>query len=358
MRHLMLSLLLLLVGNPAQAKLRVVTSIETFADLARRVGGDHVDVQALSHGYMDPHFVEPKPSLVLALNRADLLVHVGLELEIGWLPPLVLGARNEKIQPGAPGNLDISAGIPVLDVPAIRVDRSMGDIHPSGNPHYWIPPDNALIVAQEIAHRLEMLDPSARDFYEGNLKSFESQLATRRAEWEKSAAALRGLKVVTYHKSWSYLSKWLGLVEIGYLEPKPGIPPSPSHIAWLISTMRQDGVKLLMMESFYPRNTAELVASKSGAKAVVLPSDVGADKQAGDYFALADEVVRMLAVAARCWGPTPPACRLRSMSKGAWWCWWASAKRPSASARSCWRRARRFVRSTRSPSRSSTAPGW
>ncbi|HEX6839802.1 MAG TPA: metal ABC transporter substrate-binding protein, partial [Polyangia bacterium] len=138
-------------GARAEAKVHVVTSIETFADLARKVGGDRVDVKSLSHGYMDPHFVEPKPSLVIDLNRADLLVRVGLDLEIGWLPPLVLASRNEKIGIGQPGNLDASAQIPVLDVPRTKIDRSMGDIHPQGNPHYWIPPDNALIIAREIA---------------------------------------------------------------------------------------------------------------------------------------------------------------------------------------------------------------
>jgi zinc/manganese transport system substrate-binding protein len=290
---------LLALGGTAQAKLRVVTTIETFADLAKRVGGDRVEVQPLSHGYMDPHFVEPKPSLVLALNRADLLVHVGLELEIGWLPPLVLGARNDRIQIGATGNLDASTGIPVLDVPAYKVDRSMGDIHPSGNPHYWVPPENAVIVAREIEQRLVALDPSGKEAYERNLQGFESAVTARRAQWEKQAASLRGLKVVTYHKSWSYLSKWLGLVEVGYLEPKPGIPPSPSHVAALIAMMRQEAVKLLLMESFYPRNTAELVTQKSGAHLVVLPSDVGADKSAGDYFALVDQVVGKLVEAAR-----------------------------------------------------------
>jgi zinc/manganese transport system substrate-binding protein len=290
---------LLMWSGAAQAKLHVVTTIETFADLARRVGGDRVEVQPLSHGYMDPHFVEPKPSLVLALNRADLLVHVGLELELGWLPPLVLGARNEKIQPGAVGNLDASSKIPVLDVPTTKVDRSMGDIHPSGNPHYWVPPDNAVVVAREIADRLQALDPAGRELYQRNLQAFEMAVAARRAEWEKQAAPLRGVKVVTYHKSWSYLSRWLGLVEVGYLEPKPGIPPSPQHVAALIALMRSDGVKLLIMETFYPRNTADLVGQKSGAHVVVLPSDVGADKNAGDYFALVDQVVAKLLAAAR-----------------------------------------------------------
>src|ERR1700744_3430020 len=165
MRRILLYLALvsgLVAPRAAAAKVHVVTTIETFADLARKVGGDRVEVKALSHGYMDPHFVETKPSLGLTLNRADLLVHVGLELEVGWLPPLVLGSRNERIQLGMPGNLDASTQIPVLDVPATKVDRSLGDIHPQGNPHYWIAPDNAAIVAREIAERLDALDPAGK----------------------------------------------------------------------------------------------------------------------------------------------------------------------------------------------------
>jgi zinc/manganese transport system substrate-binding protein len=278
----------------AEAKVHVVTTIATFADLARKVGGDRVDVKSLSHGYMDPHFVEAKPSLVIDLNRADLVVHVGLELEIGWLPPLLLGSRNDKLALGQPGNLDASTHIPVLDVPTTRVDRSMGDIHPQGNPHYWIPPDNALIVAREIAQRLEQIDPSGTAEYQAGLKRFEDEVAKRRVEWEKRAAPVKGMKVVTYHKSWSYVSKWLGLQEEGYVEPKPGIPAPPSHIAWLIGLMRREAVKVILMESFYPRNTVELVAQKAGAKALVMPSDVGATPEIKDYFALVDAVVQKL----------------------------------------------------------------
>jgi zinc/manganese transport system substrate-binding protein len=295
MRTLIASLLLLVVGAPrAEAKVHVVTSIETFADLARRVGGDRVDVKSLSHGYMDPHYVEPKPSLVLDLNRADLLVHVGLELEIGWLPPLVLGSRNDKLGMGMPGNLDASTQIPVLDVPTIRVDRSMGDIHPQGNPHYWIPPDNALIIAREIAARLEEIDGGGAATYRANLQRFESEVGKRRADWEKRAAGVRGEKIVTYHKSWSYVSKWLGMQEVGYVEPKPGIPAPPSHIAALIGLMRREGVKVILMESFYPRNTVDLVASKAGAKTLVMPSDVGATPEIKDYFSLVDAVIAKL----------------------------------------------------------------
>jgi zinc/manganese transport system substrate-binding protein len=294
MRALVAALLLVVGVGRADAKVHVVTSIETFADLARRVGGDRVEVKALSHGYMDPHFVEPKPSLVIDLNRADLLVHVGLELEIGWLPPLVLGSRNDRIALGQPGNLDASSQIPVLDVPTTRVDRSMGDIHPQGNPHYWIAPDNAVIVAREIAERLEAIDGGGAATYRANLKRFVDEVAHHRAEWEKRAASLKGTKVVTYHKSWSYVSKWLGLVEVGYVEPKPGIPAPPSHIASLINLMRREGVKVILMESFYPRNTVELVAQKAGARALVIPSDVGATAEIKDYFGLVDAVVGKL----------------------------------------------------------------
>ena len=284
------------LGAPraALAKLRVVTSIETFADLARQVGGDRVEAKALARGTMDPHFVESKPSLVLELNRADLLVHVGLELEIGWLPPLVLGSRNPKIQRGQPGDLDASTRIPVLDVPATKVDRSLGDIHPQGNPHYWIPPSNALLVAREIAERLALIDPAGAAVYKANLDRFAAEVTRRRAQWEKRAAPIRGTKIVTYHRSWSYVSAWLGLQEVGTVEPKPGIPAPPSHIAQLIGMMRRDGIKMILMESFYPRNTVELVAEKAGARALIMPSDVGATPGITDYFQLVDAVLQKL----------------------------------------------------------------
>ena len=281
------------LARPADARVRVVTTIETFADLARQVGGDLVEVQALSRGAMDPHFVEAKPSLQVLLNRADLRVHVGLDLEIGWLPPLVVGARNPRIQKGMPGNLDASAEIPVLDVPS-SVDRSLGDIHPKGNPHYWVPPEDALIVAHEIATRLGELDPAHTAEYQANYARFRGEIEKRKSGWQKQAAPLAGLKVVTYHKSWSYLSKWLGLVEIGYVEPKPGIPPPLSHVAQLVGQMKAQGAREVIVESFYSRKTAEEVARLSGARLAVLPSDVGARPEVKNYFALVDAVLKGL----------------------------------------------------------------
>src|SRR5205823_11515193 len=190
------------------AALHVVSSIPTLGSLAKEVGGNHVEVESLGKGYQDPHFVEAKPNLMLTLNRADLLLHVGLELEIGWLPPLVLGSRNPKIQPGEQGNLDCSRSIPVLDIPTTRIERSMGDIHPQGNPHYWLPPANARIIAQEIATRLGQLDPEGKPTYDKNLKAFNARVDAKEKEWAPLVAKMKGVKIVTYHKSWSYVSHW------------------------------------------------------------------------------------------------------------------------------------------------------
>jgi zinc/manganese transport system substrate-binding protein len=290
----LLALSLALFAPAAEAKVNVVSSIPTLGSIAKEVGGDRIDVNSLGKGYQDPHFVEPKPNLMLVLNHADLLLHVGLELEIGWLPPLVLGSRNPKIQSGEPGNLDCSAAIPLLDVPTIKVDRSMGDIHPQGNPHYWLPPANAKIIASEVERRLAQLDPDGRTEYEKRLASFNARVDAKAKEWSQQAAGLRGAKIATYHKSWTYVSQWLGLEEIGYVEPKPGIPPDPNHLVQLIATMKRDGAKLLLMENFYNKTTAQLVAEKAGARLLVLPTDVGAVPEARDWFSLVDLIIKDL----------------------------------------------------------------
>jgi zinc/manganese transport system substrate-binding protein len=281
----------------AQEKLKVVTTIETFADFARRVGGDRVEVESLSHGYQDPHFVEAKPNLMVVLNRADLLIRVGLELEIGWLPPLVVGSRNEKIQRGQQGDLDLSTTIDPLDVPTTRVDRSQGDIHPMGNPHYWLPPVNAVRCARGIRDRLEQLRPQDKTYFEARFRQFIEELKANAARWEELARPLSGLKIVTYHQSWSYVSRWLRLIEVGYIENRPGIPPSPAHLAQLIETMRSEGVKVVLIEDFYNRSIAESVAEKSGARVVPSPSDVGATPAIKTYFELVDVFLKGLLAA-------------------------------------------------------------
>jgi zinc/manganese transport system substrate-binding protein len=296
-KYVLSILFFLHAGGAVADPIRIVTSIETFADLARAVGGGHVSVEALSHGYQDPHFVEAKPNLLIPLSRADLLVYAGLDLEIGWLPPLVVNSRNPRIQSGAKGNLDASTAIDVLDIPAGKVDRGQGDIHPRGNPHYWLPPVNALKVAKEIAARLKELDPGHGADYDGNLQKLGSVLKAKAAEWNGKAAALRGMKVVAYHKSWSYVSSWLGLREIGYVELKPGITPDPKHLAELILQMKSESVRVLLIESFYNRGIAGQVADAAGAKLLVLPSDVGATAKIRSYTDLVDAVLDALVAA-------------------------------------------------------------
>ncbi|HEX4405152.1 MAG TPA: zinc ABC transporter substrate-binding protein [Polyangia bacterium] len=280
----------------ADAKLKVVATIETLADLARQVGGDRVDVTSMSHGYQDPHFIQAKPSLVLVLNRADAVLLVGLELEVGWLPPLIQQSRNSRIQPGAPGYIDASTAIDVQDVPRIPADqlRAMGDIHPLGNPHYWVPPKNALAVARLLARRFADLDPAGSATYQAALATFERQLAAKERAWSTAAASLKGEKVVTYHKSWSYVAGWLGFIEIGYIEPKPGTPPAADHTARLIGLMRSEGAKLVIHEDFYPSSLAAFVAEKGGARVVSCPSDVGATPDIKTYFDLVDAVIAAL----------------------------------------------------------------
>lgn len=299
MKHLLIGILLLQARALYAAPLQVVTTIETFADLARTVGGDKVQVQSLARGYQDPHFVEAKPNLLVPLSRADLLVYAGLDLEVGWLPPLVTGSRNPRIQPGARGNLDASTAIEVLDVPTGKVDRSQGDIHPRGNPHYWLPPVNGLKIAKEIAARLKELDPAHGADYDANLQKFAELLKARAAEWSRQAASLKGMKVVAYHKSWTYVANWLGLREIGYVEDKPGIPPDPKHLAELILRMKAESVRALLIESFYNRGIAAQVAESAGAKLLVLPSDVGATPDIRSYVDLVDSVLRALLAVAK-----------------------------------------------------------
>ena len=283
-------------GARAEAKLRVVASIETLADISRQVGGDRVEITSLSRGYQDPHFVDAKPSLVLALNRADALVYVDLDLEIGWLPPLVQQSRNGRIQRGQPGNIDASTSIRAEDIPTVPSEqlRALGDIHPLGNPHYWIPPKNARAIARLLAERFTALDAGGAATYKAELARFEARLAAKVKEWEAAAAPLKGTRIVTFHKSWSYVAHWLGLEEIGYIEPKPGIPPTANHTAQLVELMKKNGVRLVVVESFYPSSMARFVADNGKARLVAAPSNVGATPAIKTYFDLVDAVIAAL----------------------------------------------------------------
>jgi ABC-type Zn uptake system ZnuABC Zn-binding protein ZnuA len=277
--------------------LDVVTSTTDLRDIAQEVGGTRVSVINISEGYQDPHFVEAKPSFILKLRDADVFAFVGLDLEIGWMPLLVQGARNSKIQRGGSGYLDVSRAIPVLDIPSGNVDRSQGDVHPLGNPHYWLDPENGRRIARLFQQRFAQLDPAGASTYAANEKAFEAKVNAAERSWTDERAKMKGKPIVAWHTSWKYFAEYAGVNIVGFMEPKPGVPPSPSHLASLILTMKRTGAKVIVMEPFYDRKMADFVASKTGATVLVLPPSVGGVKGINDYVQLLDYDLKKVAAA-------------------------------------------------------------
>ncbi len=290
-------LLPLALLTTAQAKLNVVATLPDFGAIAQEIGGDKVKVATLAKGTEDPHFVDAKPSYIRVLNQADVLLEGGAELEIGWLPPLVNNARNSKILGDAPGHVILSRGIRLLEVPDGAVDRSMGDVHPLGNPHYWLDPANGKIIASTVAEALGRLDPANASFFTANLRKFHEALDQKIPEWASLLEPYRGTKVVTYHKSLTYFLERFGFVLAGTIEPKPGIEPSPSYINALIPRLKTEGVKLILVEPFRPRKTPTSVAQATGAKLLLVPASVNGHEQVKDYVSLFDYDVAQIAAA-------------------------------------------------------------
>jgi ABC-type Zn uptake system ZnuABC Zn-binding protein ZnuA len=297
MRIKLLLLAVALVTARAQAKLNVVATIPDFGAIAQEVGGDKVKVTTICRGTEDAHFVDARPSFIRVLNQADVLIEGGAELEIGWLPPLVNGARNTRILSDAPGHVILSRGIRLLEVAMAPVDRSMGDVHPFGNPHFWTDPANGKIIASSLTETFSRLDPANAAFYRANLQKFTERLDEKLAEWAKLLEPYRGTKVVSYHKSFDYFLERFGFELAGTIEPKPGIEPSASYISELIPRLKSAGVKLVMIEPFRPRKTPEYVAQAIGAKLLILPEKVGGNQNAKDYFSLFDYDVAQIAAA-------------------------------------------------------------
>ena len=281
----------------AQGKLNVVTSTEDLASIAREVGGDRIAITALARGYQDPHFVEPKPSFILAVSRADLYVAVGRELEIGWLPPLLTSSRNAKIQPGARGYLDASLNVRILEIPTGQITRAMGDVHPLGNPHYWLDPANGRLIAQAVRDKLSELSPADKAYFTQRYDDFDKRLAAAEKRWDAATAPYKGTELVTYHRSWPNFMQRFGFEVIGYVEPKPGIPPSPSHTLELIEAMKRDGVKLIVVEPYFSLKTPQAVANQVGGRVLVLAPSVGGVKEVTDYIQLFDYNVNLLVTA-------------------------------------------------------------
>jgi zinc/manganese transport system substrate-binding protein len=274
--------------SPVLAKIKVVTTTTDLAAIAAEIGKDQVSVESIAKGYQDPHFVDAKPTYMIKLNQADLLVTVGLELEVGWLPPLLNGARNPNLLEGRPGNVEAFKGVHLLEIPSSQVDRSLGDIHPFGNPHYWLDPENGKNIAKNIAEGLTRVSPSQAVFFKKNLEEFNNHLDQKIREWDQWMAPYRGSKIVTYHRSWSYFVHHFGLNVVGEVEPLPGIPPSPSSLAKLADDMVKENIKVILMEPFYSDNGPEFIARKTGAKVIVLPASVGGKEEIKTYFDLFD----------------------------------------------------------------------
>src|SRR5213075_121438 len=294
-RNIIIAAALVVSSRPAlaQGKLNVIATTEDLASIGREIGGDRISIESIARGYQDPHFVEAKPSFILKLQKADLLIVVGRELEIGWLPPLITQSRNAKIQPGAEGYLDPSQSAKILELPTGQVSRAMGDVHPLGNPHYWLDPENGRRVAKAIGEKLGQLRPGDTAYFDQRLADFNTRLDAAEKRWAAAMAPYKGAKVVTYHRSFPNFADRFGLDIIGYVEPRPGIPPTPQHTLDLINEMKRQNVKLMLIEPYFDLKTPNAIGRDTGAKVLVMLPSVGGVKEASDYFKLFDYDVKL-----------------------------------------------------------------
>jgi zinc/manganese transport system substrate-binding protein len=282
------------LGRPVEAKLQVCVSLPDFASVARAVGGDWVEVRSLTDGTQDPHFVPAKPSLMRAVRSADVYVAAGLELEVGWLPVILQGSRNPRIQPGARGFVDASMGVEVMEKPAGTVSRAEGDVHPLGNPHYYADPMNLKPLARQLAVKFSELDATNARQYRENAASFEKRLDAAMAAWKKRMAPFQGRAVVAYHDNFLYLTSRLNLEDFGFLENRPGIPPSARHLSELALKMKEAGVKVVMVQPYYDVEACRRLAVSVGAKVLILPTEAGGVAGVEDVFTRMDYTVTSL----------------------------------------------------------------
>jgi zinc/manganese transport system substrate-binding protein len=269
-------------------KMNIMTATTDMAALTQEVGGDRVNVEALAKGYQDPHFVEAKPSFLLNLRQADLLIVVGLQLEIGWLPALITQSGNPRIQVGAAGYLDASQFAEILEIPQGVVTRAEGDVHPLGNPHYWLDPDNGRRIARGISTKLGEMDPGDNAYFQQRFQDFDKRLSAAEQKWDQEMQPYRNRKVVTYHRSFPNFAKHFGMDVIGYVEPRPGIPPTPSHTIELIQQMKRENCKVILVEPYFDLKTPQSIARGTGGQVVVYLPSVGGEKQVTNYFELFD----------------------------------------------------------------------
>jgi len=293
---LLLAALTLAGAPPAHGgqRLRVITTSTDLKALTEEVGGDRVEVESLTRGFQNQHGVEARPSFMLKLSRADLFVRIGLDHE-PWIEPVMEGARNPRILPGAPGHVEAWRGIELLEVPQGRVDRSLGDIHSLGNTHIWLDPENAKIMAHNIAEGLKRVSPGDTATFEQNWQRLAHRVDAALPGWLHKLAPFRGTKILTYHADLPYFARRFGLVAAGTVEPKPGIPPSPAYAGELVQRMRAEKIPLLLIVNYYDERLPRRIAEESGAKMLIVPLSVGGAKGVDTYFALMDYLVNQVA---------------------------------------------------------------
>jgi zinc/manganese transport system substrate-binding protein len=345
-----LTLLLLALGatSPAFGNLKVATSLSDLASVAQFVGGKHVEARSLCKGYEDPHFVPAKPSLMKAIQKADVFVSVGLELDGGWLPLVLPGSRNPKIQPGKPGFVDASEGVNVLEKPVGTVSRAEGDIHPLGNPHYYVDPENLKVVADHLARVFSQLDPANAADYGANAKAFDARIDSSLVRWEAELAPYKGASVVTYHKNFIYFADRFGLKLFGNVEEKPGIPPSPRHIAEMAGAMKQAGVKVVLYQPYYKADVSKGLAQRADGVAVEIATEAGGLPGTDDVFSKFDVLVSS--------GGSPPGASTCWPGGSSSWIWpWPRSRLWGEASRSFSGRSRATPACT---SGRSGSPSW
>ena len=268
-------------------KINVVTTTADLKSITELIGSDKVEVSSIATGYQNPHFVDPKPSYIIKLSRADMFVTVGLDLETGWSPQLLSSSRNPKIQKGSNGYVDASIGVILLQVPS-SINRGEGDIHIYGNPHYWLDPVNGKQIAKNICDGLEKISPENKAFFEANLNAFNTKIDLKLKEWTMKISPYKGAKIIAYHNEWCYFEQRFGLVIVDFMEPKPGIPPTPTQLVKIISEVKRNAIKLIISSPYFTTSSSDVVSQQTGAKTIVLGTSVGAFDTIKDYFDLFD----------------------------------------------------------------------
>ena len=290
---ILFGLLLCLACAPAWAALEVFACTPEWAALARELGGDRTSVYAATTALQDPHRIEARPSLIARARRADLVVCTGADLEVGWLPQVLLQSGNARIQRGQPGYFEAAAAARLIEVPAFA-DRAMGDVHAAGNPHLHLDPRNVASVAKALAQRMALADAHNASYYLERELAFQARWRQATARWERDAAPLKGVPVVVHHKDLSYLIAWLGMREAGTLEPKPGLPPSTAHLASLLAQLQKAPAKIIVRSAYSDPRPAQWLAQQAKMPAVLLPYTVGGTERANDLFGLYEDSIQRL----------------------------------------------------------------